>query len=628
MIFKGQTDELIFGIKELQLEALLSDITIEVKKGSDGINVYSENKNFVIEYKEKSDFFRAVTLLCGFLERGEKSISFTETRRIDSCGVMIDCSRNAVPKVETLKDIFKRMVKMGLNMVLLYTEDTYELEEYPYFGYMRGRYSKTELKELDRFARNIGIELIPCIQTLAHLDMALRWPSLSHMADTERALMADKEDTYKFIEAMIKTCRECFTTDRIHIGMDEAHGLGTGKFLSNYGYEKSDTIFLRHLKKVNEIVKKYNYKPMMWDDMFFRYSSKKGIYYDLETVLSPEIKKEIPENISQVYWNYYKETHKEYDTYFKQRMELPNEIIFAGGIWTWYTMGLCYHKTFRATRPALENCHKFGIKTVFGTMWDGGNCGYLNLYGSLLGMQLYAEYIYYDNVSDEHIKEYFKLCTGYDSDTFMLLDVDDYPLEWCHEYDDSEDTQDPNVSKAVLYQDLLTGLFDKNIEPFDLKKFYSDKLEALQKADIPEDLKYIFDYHKTMLSVLFCKCNMGLRIKNAYVNKSADEIIKIIRELKEMNKKIKLLKEQMFCMWRNDHKMFCWELADLRLSGLYGRVETVIKILEEFACDTGITIEELEEEKLLYGPADVQPQKSLVYEWKYPRISSSALTVR
>ena len=140
--------------------------------------------------------------------------------------------------------------------------------------------------------------------------------------------------------------------------MDEAHGLGRGKFLDKYKkYEESSTIFLRHLNKVNEIVKKYNYNAMMWDDMFFRFSSKIHRYYDLDNELTPEIIKEIPENISQVFWNYYKETNKEYETFFKQRMPLKNEIMFAGGIWTWYTLGMCYHKTFRATIPALEECH-------------------------------------------------------------------------------------------------------------------------------------------------------------------------------------------------------------------------------------------------------------------------------
>ena len=291
-------------------------------------------------------------------------------------------------------------------------------------------------------------------------------------------------------------------------------------------------------------------------------------------------------------------------------------------------MGLCYSKTFRATRPALETCHKLGIKTAFGTMWDGGNCGYLNVFGSLLGMQLYAEFMYYDKVTDEHIKEFFRLCTGYESDTFMLLDVDNYPASWCHEYPYESDTQDPNVSKQVLYQDLLTGLFDKNIEPFDLKGFYENIKEQLEQAEIPEDLKYVFDYHKTMVSVLCDKCDMGIRISSAYKNKDLEKISQLIEELNSMNQKIKLLKEYMFSAWRNDHKMFCWELADLRLSGLYGRVETVIKILGEFLNDSSMIIEELEEEKLLYGPTNVQPEKSLIYEWKYPRISTAALTVR
>ncbi len=628
MIFLNDISGLKDGVEALGYNKKLNDIKVKTIKGFKGLKITGKDKEYTVEYGEKSDFHRALTLLEGFLNKNCDEINICEERKIDSCGVMIDCSRNSVPKIETLKDIFRRMSKMGLNLVLLYTEDTYEMKKYPYFGYMRGRYTCEELKELDKYALSLGIELVPCIQTLAHLDIALRWHHLADMADDHRTLLADYDGTYEFIEEMLKTARECFTTNRIHIGMDEAHGLGRGRFMDKNGYEPSYEIFLRHLKRVNELTDKYGFSPMMWDDMFFRYSSKKGAYYDLETVLSDDIKKEIPENISQVFWNYYKETNKEYEIYFNHRKELKNEIIFAGGIWTWYTLGICYDKTFRATRPALEECHKLGIKTVFGTMWDGGNSGYLNIYGSLLGMQLYAEYMYHDRVSDEHIKEYFRLCTGYDSDTFMLLDVDNYPLEWCHEYPYETDTQDPNVSKQVLYQDLLTGLFDKNIEPFDLKGFYSEKLKQLETAEIPEDLKYLFDYHKTLLSILSVKCDMGIKINSAYKNKDIEDINMIIGELEAMNEEIELLKDKMYTAWHKEHKMFCWELADLRLSGLYGRVKTVIKILKEFANNKDIIIEELEEEKLLYGPKDVKAGKSLVYEWKYPRISTSALTLR
>ena len=41
-------------------------------------------------------------------------------------GVMLDCSRDAVYTVETLKNYFRLLKKMGYNSVQLYTEDTYE----------------------------------------------------------------------------------------------------------------------------------------------------------------------------------------------------------------------------------------------------------------------------------------------------------------------------------------------------------------------------------------------------------------------------------------------------------------------------------------------------------------------
>ena len=90
-------------------------------------------------------------------------------------GVMLDMSRNAVRTVDDLKKFLPLIRKMGYNALFLYTEDTYEVEGEPYFGYMRGRYSIAEMKELDDFCAGIGIEVIPCIQTLAHLKTHRKW---------------------------------------------------------------------------------------------------------------------------------------------------------------------------------------------------------------------------------------------------------------------------------------------------------------------------------------------------------------------------------------------------------------------------------------------------------------------
>ena len=91
-------------------------------------------------------------------------------------GTMLDCSRNAVPNLHTLKKWVDLTASLGYNTLLLYTEDTYEVPDEPYFGYMRGRYSQAELRELDAYAKKQGMTIMPCIQTLAHLYAIKRWP--------------------------------------------------------------------------------------------------------------------------------------------------------------------------------------------------------------------------------------------------------------------------------------------------------------------------------------------------------------------------------------------------------------------------------------------------------------------
>lgn len=68
---------------------------------------------------------------------------------------MIDCSRNAVASVESVKKWIDLTSSIGYNTLMLYTEDTYEVSGEPYFGYMRGRYSREELRGLDAYANHL-----------------------------------------------------------------------------------------------------------------------------------------------------------------------------------------------------------------------------------------------------------------------------------------------------------------------------------------------------------------------------------------------------------------------------------------------------------------------------------------
>ena len=152
---------------------------------------------------------------------------------------MLDCSRNAVAAPEKLRSIIRRLAKMGMNQLFLYMEDTYEVPDHPYFGTYRGRYTREELQSLDSYCSLFGIELVPCIQTLAHLHSFLRWHNSENLRDTGDILKAGSEEVYAFI----------------HIGMDEAHMLGLGNYLKENGYEESSVIIRKHTEKVLELCK-------------------------------------------------------------------------------------------------------------------------------------------------------------------------------------------------------------------------------------------------------------------------------------------------------------------------------------------------------------------------------------
>ena len=183
-------------------------------------------------------------------------------------GVMIDCSRNAVMNVSAFKKMVNILSSLGYNTVRLYTEDTYEVDGEPYFGYLRGRYTKAELREMDEYAAERGVELIPCIQTLAHLGAIFRYVEYGKIKDIDDILLVGEERTYELIEHMFHSLSECFSSRNVHIGMDEAFMLGKGKYLEKNGLEDRALIIKKHLDRVLDIAERYGFACEIWGDMY------------------------------------------------------------------------------------------------------------------------------------------------------------------------------------------------------------------------------------------------------------------------------------------------------------------------------------------------------------------------
>ena len=590
MNLTGNVCELKEGI-DLILKGENINADVEVKKSS-CMKLTERDGKYTLEYSAKSEFFRALAILIDKIKKGEKNFEIVQHRQFDSCGIMIDVSRRAVLKPETVKTIIRYMAKMGLNMIMLYTEDTFKMDKYPYFGYLRGAYTKDEIRELVAYGEKFGVELVPCIQTLAHLSNALRWSFADGMKDTNDILLIDEEKTYEFIEEMIKTARECYNTEKIHIGMDEAHEVGFGEYFRRHGYVDRFELLSRHLKRVMQITDKYGFKPMMWSDMFFRLASKRGVYYDLDAKMPENISEIIPEGLSMVYWDYYNNDEPTCDFMIRTHKDMKRNVVFAGGIWTWNGLSPNYDKTYVTTKAGLSACRKHGIKDVFATMWgdDGAEC---SIFAALLGLQLYGEYNYFEEVTDEHLGEMFKICTGYDMDAFSVFNIDDFG-ELCPNHDST-------VSKQVFYSDVLLGLFDKNLAKLDLKGHYSELLERFEKTERQPGLEYLFEYQKQLITILYKKCTIGTDVTEAYRKGDKAELKRLAEKIREIADDTEKMRAMEYDIWHRNNKAFGFEFFDGKLGSRVARLLSCARCIEDYADGKTDRIEELDEEKLYYS---------------------------
>ena len=86
--------------------------------------------------------------------------------------------------------------------------------------------------------------------------------------------------------------------------MDEANKVGLGKYLQKHGYTDRFELINSHLHKVCKMAEKYNFEPMIWNDMFYNLALGKGNHYDVAGAEEIRKKSALPENISLVYWDY------------------------------------------------------------------------------------------------------------------------------------------------------------------------------------------------------------------------------------------------------------------------------------------------------------------------------------
>lgn len=520
---------------------------------------------------------------------------------------MADCSRNAVMKVETAKKLIRHLAVSGYDSFMLYLEDTYVVKEYPYFGYLRNGYTKEDIKEIDEYCHIFGIELIPCIQSLAHFNAIVRYPSMEKLFDCNDILLCENDEVYKFIDTLIKTCREYFSSRRIHIGMDEAHMIGRGRYMDEHGYVNRFEIMSKHVEKVVDICRKYDFTAMMWADMYYPLAASKKKDKEYKTQIA-----KIPQEVKLVYWDYYSADMKHFMDIMKTYKQLPNEILFAGGAYKWHGFTPDNRFSFKEIEANLKASIKSNISQYILTAW--GDNGAEASQFSILPSIYYAGRCKYGlfNLNNEY-KSKFEVLFGIKFSDFIKIDLG-------NRISRNNDINERNTAnKYLLFNDPLLGTLDTIITD-EQSELYKEHYLSLKKTNKKANKwSYILKTQEDLCNVLTYKSTIGLRLRKDYQEKNIDNLKQDLVDLKKIKKLLQKFYESFLTQWNIENRNNGFDVQDIRFGALYQRLDVAIRKVSEFLNDNSKEIPELNEKLLCFMGHESDFEKDLdqcEYRWR------------
>lgn len=585
-----------------------------IKVDEDNLDINATKESITIKHKTTPAFLRAMCII--FQKESKNVMEYNNSSKV--CfkfnGLMLDCSRNGVAKVWYVKEIIEQLAGMGHNVLMLYMEDTYKLDSEEYFGYLRGAYSKAELKEIDDYAHMFGIELIPCIQTLAHLEQFLTWSyGQGKYVDIDNILNVGDDKVKDLLDRIIKELSSTVRSRRIHIGMDEAYNLGRGSYADKHGLRNKSEIMKDHLSFMKSVCEKYGVKPIIWDDMFFSgYSRANAENF------------KIPDGIDLMYWDYYNNNVSHYENNFNIRNSITDKkIMFAGGSWIWIGYASHHGKTIVATNAALTACKNKGVEEVLVTAWadDGMECPISSI---LFGCALFAEHQYNEKVDLSAFKEMLQFLTKMDYENYMKQQAFDIIP------DIEDETSTVTPSKYMLYEDPLCSLFVNHIEPIkaDLTVYYNELSSYfMQKANECTDhvLRATNEFYASFGKVLSLKWNLGANIYKAYNNKDMNALKNIADN--QITQLIPLVEEMKYARlneWYLTKKSIGFEVLDARFGAIINRLYTTKYVLNQYINGELPNIDELDEVRLDIGDKDANQKNNYIVHYNRASRASTA----
>lgn len=210
-----------------------------------------------------------VETLSQMVRRSIPACDVTDAPDLERRGLLIDVSRGKVPTLETLKGIVDLMVRLKLNLLMLYTEHTFRFRRHPLIGKDASPMTASEVRELDAYTAERHVELVPTLQSLGHMHQLLKIKGYQHLAESERcwSISPALEETYQLLEDLYAEYLGNFRSPWFNANCDEPVDLGKGQSKPWAEREGRGAVYRTHLERVEALARSFGKSTMVWGDV-------------------------------------------------------------------------------------------------------------------------------------------------------------------------------------------------------------------------------------------------------------------------------------------------------------------------------------------------------------------------
>ncbi len=218
-------------------------------------------------------------------------------------GVMLDISRCKVPTLATLRSLVDRLSAWKINHLQLYMEHTFAYAAHRRVWRGASALTGPQVRELDDYCSDRGIELVPNQNSFGHLERWLRYPPYSKLAEANgpyttpwgevrtvrTTLNPVHPGSLRLVASWYEELLPHFRSRLFNVGCDETWELGQGQSRRACLRRGQGRVYLSFLKKIHRLARRHGRRVMFWADIAQQH---------------PDLLRDLPDDVIPLIWGY------------------------------------------------------------------------------------------------------------------------------------------------------------------------------------------------------------------------------------------------------------------------------------------------------------------------------------